>query len=605
MINLKKYNISVEREAQRCNEDGEVSDLPHPRYFGNKFENNFITVVADESQLKIKTPVCNNVHSCYNKLEEITNVVLAELHNENELLWPCCTPCKSNESKVVSNLSVKFYLDSSFLETIQSLSNCCVTNNVNDMYYKLCNKLNKRAYLVHSIFGPINASFEESGINIHIYNIDFKDKCGFSECDLGFLVAFIFSCLLEDDKLTSDKTTKDNEVINYFELITKANDIFGLNLKADIDNMIKKYQDCSTYIKIFEEKKNESDFISYMLDLAKTYSEEGYNSRYTLKEYPELRSEAIVLIKDAISQGVDYDVLNPVKHMVEFSCNGKREIIIEGNKTNRDSYIFPFITDDKFYAKRVLEEKGLPTPNCFLVTKEMPVEDVNLIVKDFENKPVVIKPRNTNFGIGITVYPDGTSCEQINNAIEYARTFDSNVLLEEYVKGMEYRFLVINGKCLSVAYRRSASVVGDGKSSIIELINLKNKEPWHALTATPVKSDEPVVEFLKLQGLNLDSIPKENERIVLRKNSNCSTGGESIVLTDKMPERFKLIAEKAAKAFDAKICGIDIIIDNLESDECNIIEVNDMPGYSINEWPYEGKGERIGVEVLKLVNLIK
>ena len=116
--------------------------------------------------------------------------------------------------------------------------------------------------------------------------------------------------------------------------------------------------------------------------------------------------------------------------------------------------------------------------------------------------------------------------------------------------------------------------------------------------------DEPVVEYLKLQGYDFETVLPKDKRVFLRTNSNCSTGGESIDYTDVMPAKFKKIAEKAAKAFDAKICGVDIIIDDLEKDEYSIIEINDNPGYSINEWPYEGRGERIGLSVLKLLNLI-
>ncbi len=125
-----------------------------------------------------------------------------------------------------------------------------------------------------------------------------------------------------------------------------------------------------------------------------------------------------------------------------------------------------------------------------------------------------------------------------------------------------------------------------------------------ALTGTPVKMDQPVVEFLKLQDLTYDSVVSANRRIFLRTNSNCSTGGESVDYTDIMPTKFKKIAEKAARVFDAKICGVDIIIDDMEKDEYSIIEINDNPGYSINEWPYEGRGEKIGVAILKLLNLM-
>ena len=166
---------------------------------------------------------------------------------------------------------------------------------------------------------------------------------------------------------------------------------------------------------------------------------------------------------------------------------------------------------------------------------------------------------------------------------------------------MEYRFLVIDGKCVSICHRRPASVVGDGKSTIQELIAEKNLEPWHALTLTPVKLDEPVIAHLKTQHNTINSVPEAGKRIFLRTNSNCSTGGESIDMTDAIPEYFKHIAEQAASVFNAKISGVDLIINDLTSKDYSIIEINDNPGYSINEWPYEGKGEKVGISILKLL----
>ena len=63
-------------------------------------------------------------------------------------------------------------------------------------------------------------------------------------------------------------------------------------------------------------------------------------------------------------------------------------------------------------------------------------------------------------------------------------------------------------------------------------------------------------------------------------------------------------AEKAGNAFNAKICGVDIIIDDVEKEKYSIIEINDNPGYSINEWPYEGEGEKIGIAILDLLDIL-
>ena len=131
--------------------------------------------------------------------------------------------------------------------------------------------------------------------------------------------------------------------------------------------------------------------------------------------------------------------------------------------------------------------------------------------------------------------------------------------------------------------------------------DIKNKEPWHALTGTPVKIEKPVEEFLKKSNYTYDTIPQKDERVFLRTNSNCSTGGESLDVTNDIPQYFKEMSEKAANAFNAKVCGVDLIIDDLNKNDYSIIEINDDPGYSINEWPYEGKGEKVGLAILKLL----
>ena len=139
----------------------------------------------------------------------------------------------------------------------------------------------------------------------------------------------------------------------------------------------------------------------------------------------------------------------------------------------------------------------------------------------------------------------------------------------------------------------------------IELIDIKNKELWHREASSLVKKDDVVVEYLKLQGFDYNTIVPEGKRVYLRTNSNCSTGGEAVDMTDIIPTKFKKVAEKAAKAFEAKICGVDIIIEDLKSDKYAIVEINDNPGYAINQWPYEGKGERIGLSILKLLDLVQ
>lgn len=580
----EKFNISIRREVLRLNQKAEEKAFSYPKAFGNKEKNNLIKTVGETNNvLEIITPSETNILEVYNKLEEITNVVYVELYNLKELIWPFSS---YNELSLSNNLRLS--IDKEFYDEIK-IVNPNLPNKLEEAYKILKPEFNSKIKTFEKIFG--NCTLKVNKNNIEISNIkpNYKNRNTISLDQIYFLVTLVFSCLEKIELNTLSEISKH---------LQKIGKLYSLKSVDSIKNIVEETKNKNV---VSEEKMSFEEKV----ELAKKYMQEGYDTRYCLQKYQKLVAESVVLIKDAISQGINYRVLNESKSLVELEYNGHREFVIEGNKTDRDSYIFPIITDDKFTSKQIMNEAGLNVPKAILLDSDMDKEDIDSLVSPFYNKTLVVKPRNTNYGTGITVFAKKATKTQILNAIEYAFKFDNNILIEEYVKGMEYRFLVVDGKCLSIAHRRIASVVGDGKSTIKELIIEKNKEPWHFLTGTPVKMDEPVVEYLKLQDYTFDSIIPEGKRVFLRTNSNCSTGGESIDMTPIMPNKFKKIAEKAAKAFDAKICGVDIIINDLEKEDYSIIEINDNPGYSINEWPYEGKGEKIGIAILNLLNLVQ
>ena len=570
-MEISKYKLNIEREFVRTDSKNELVKNTFPKVFGDKAKNCFITADDENKKFKIRTPFCYNVEDTYEKLEEITNVVIEELYKLNQNIWPLNTYTSKTDK-------IKLYTKINF-----SLNKDLIENSTEEAYIKIKNWVESNLEFVSNAIGDFKIKLTRDGIQIFNINVDYSSKCGIKKETLLFLIVVLFGGLEEDLSSTVQ------EKIDFLKKVSKK-----YNLKTQ--NVIDQIKENKLIKKDFKE-----DEINQII---KKYMDEGHNARYCLQNHKKLVSESVVIIKDAISRGIDYEILNESKSIVLFKNKNKSEFVIEGNKTNRDSYIFPIITDDKYIAKQIMKENGLNVPNAILLKKNMDSNDIELILKPFYNSKLVVKPRNTNYGTGITVFSKNATKSQILNAVKYAFNFDDNVLIEEYIKGMEYRFLVIDGKCLSVCHRRVASVVGDGKSTIKQLIEEKNKEPWHYLTATPVKMDEPVVEFLKLQGYDYDTILPENKRVFLRTNSNCSTGGESIDMTETMPEYFKQVAEKAAKSFNAKICGVDIIIEDLKKENYSIIEINDNPGYSINEWPYEGKGQKIGTAILKLLDLI-
>jgi len=179
--------------------------------------------------------------------------------------------------------------------------------------------------------------------------------------------------------------------------------------------------------------------------------------------------------------------------------------------------------------------------------------------------------------------------------------------VEEFIEGPEYRFLVIGDEVVAVCNRVPANVKGDGISSIAQLVEEKNRDPrrgeGHKTPLEKIQMSAIEKEILATNGLTFESIPAKGQLVYLRKNSNISTGGDSLDTTDIVHPEFKEIAIRSAKAANAVICGIDIISSQIEKkpDPAHyaILEINFNPVLYIHEFPYQGLARPVGKKVLQ------
>ena len=710
----KMYDIGVEREGLRCNNNGELSKLTHSQIFNNKKEDNFITKDFGEAQLEIRTPVCDTVKECYEKLENLTDIALCELNSKDELLWPYSMPCILPDEKdfpfgnygdeklakykkylsqkyhytkrAISGVHVSFSIKKEYYKYMQeNYKFLNLPEDIEEAYIKIMKNYMKKVWLLTYLLSaspvsyemnnscvvsirnssdgfqnliPVNLSFESKkeyissikkyidnkelyslselyypiraktfdGINnlekleegikyieARVFDINPFDKCGISKEQLEFIMAFMFSCLFDKKCNTYDYKEISRNGLNdkqYLEALSEIENISEINklLELGFDNGINKIadkfkNDMLEFTKV-NHLVNEKGYLETFISLAKEYSCIAENNRFLISGYPELEASTVAVIKEALLNGVDVNVLDEKKSIIELKKGKKKEILVQATRTSKDSSGLQYIVNDKHIAKRIMQENGISVPNGITISIDINENKLDELVSKYCNKSIVIKPKSTNFGTGITIFKTGANQEQIKKAIKFAFTFDDTVLIEEYVEGKEYRFLVIDNKCVAVTWRRNASVVGDGKSTIEELISNKNKEIWHKVMHSQIKGDNELKEYLSKNNISMSDIPKEGERITLRGNSNVSTGGESIDMTDIMPKHFKEIAEKVSESFNAKICGVDIIINDFQKEEYKVLEVNSNPGIYIQRWPYEGKERRVGIEILKLLDMV-
>ena len=359
--------------------------------------------------------------------------------------------------------------------------------------------------------------------------------------------------------------------------------------------------------RLLREYKKENSILNVGLNLAKQYKEDALREYYSLSAYSNMELSTQAVIEDAIKSGLKVSIIDENDQFIRLESKEHVEYAKNGNMTSKDSYISPLMMENKVVTKKVLAEKGFRVPKGYEVSSiEEALQKFNYI----KNKPIVIKPKSTNFGLGITIFKNGTSSlENYTKAIEFALKEDKDILIEEFIEGTEYRFFVIEGKTEAVLLRVPANVIGDGKHTIRELVEMKNANPLRGdAKKTPLKKIElGEIEQLQLleQGLNFESILAENEVAYLRENSNISTGGDSIDMTDEVHESYKKLAVEIAEAMMAKVCGVDLIIPNIK-DECSkdnygVIEANFNPMMMMHIYPHAGESRRLSLNVLRML----
>lgn len=415
---------------------------------------------------------------------------------------------------------------------------------------------------------------------------------------------------IDDIKLKKDgkEVTRIQYGLEILDEIMNINNELSLGFEDIITNRVEKIKDSKlTYSYRITEKVKEEGYIDAFLNLAKEYKKSAYNNRFKLEGYEDLELSTQILMKESIKRGITVDIVDRSENFISLKRNDKIEYVKQATKTSKDTYVSVLIMENKTVTKKVLSEKGVKVPKG----EEFNIlEEAKMKSKKYINKPIVIKPKSTNFGIGINIFPEGTNLDDIIHAFEIAFKYDNTVLIEEFIKGKEYRFLVIDDEVVGILHRVPANVIGDGEKSIKELVDVKNQDPLRGKGyVTPlekIRLEENAELFLKQQGKNFEYIPKKDEIVYLRENSNISTGGDSVDYTDDIPQKFKDIAVNASKAAGAMICGVDMMLEDYRDENTNyaIIELNFNPAIHIHSYPYKGKERKIATHVLKLLDLI-
>lgn len=248
------------------------------------------------------------------------------------------------------------------------------------------------------------------------------------------------------------------------------------------------------------------------------------------------------------------------------------------------------IGDHKQLTKDKLSQAKLPTPKGEIFTEYE--EAVRYFKK--HKFPFVIKPVSGSYGDGITVDVRTTSSFKV--AWNYAKQYHEQIILEEMVKGIDMRILVAGGKSVAALLRVPANIIGDGKNTIRELIEMKNEKRLKnpRLKKALIIPDGYTEAFLKRQGYHFESIVPKNEVVFLHLKANIQAGADSIGVMEYMHPDLLELASEAAKAFDVTdYWGVDLMVERLDKprneQSCKIIEMNSRANIYNVQFPIHGQ----------------
>jgi cyanophycin synthetase len=288
--------------------------------------------------------------------------------------------------------------------------------------------------------------------------------------------------------------------------------------------------------------------------------------------------------------------------LVQFG-HGSRQRRINTAETDRTGAIAEAIASDKQLTRKLLKAVGVPVADGRVVAD---AEDAWAAAQDFGG-PVVVKPLNGNHGRGVAT--NLTTREQVLAAFDVAITQGSAVIVEQYILGDDYRMLVVGNQLVAAARREPAQVIGDGISTVTELVSEVNKDPLrsdgHATVLSVIKIDASARAVLAEQGFTPESVVPTGVKVLIRRNANLSSGGTATDVTDEVHPDIVRRTVDAVRMVGLDIAGVDVVVQDitrpLREQGGAVIEVNAGPGLRMHLRPSHGSSRPVGRAIVDMM----
>lgn len=285
---------------------------------------------------------------------------------------------------------------------------------------------------------------------------------------------------------------------------------------------------------------------------------------------------ARIIIDEARRRGIGVEVLDADGGVFELRFGGRR-IRCRESLSDLTTAVSLAICDDKAMTRRVVSRAGVKVPEQVLADDP---DDVRRMLE--AHGSLVVKPARGEQGRGVAV--DLKNMEDVEAAIGHAAEKSGRVLVESYHQGEDLRLVVIGFDVVAAAIRRPASIVGDGRNTVRQLIEKQSRRRSAATGGeSSIPLDLETERCVRNAGFSLDDVPPAGNGFAVRKTANLHTGGTIHDVTGSVHPELVEAAIRAARAIEISVVGIDFIVPDIEAPDYVFIEANERPGLANHE----------------------
>lgn len=304
---------------------------------------------------------------------------------------------------------------------------------------------------------------------------------------------------------------------------------------------------------------------------------------------PEKQTNSLLIEHELKLQGVHPEWISSGFLIGDYQ-NSK--IAYNVSSSHRTSQTAAKAVGEKQVARAILQTAGVSVADGFFLSHQDHFINASKLLE--LHGSVVVKPANGTKGKGVSV--DVRTEDELKAAWDraFAET-KLGILVEQFFEGTEARFLVVGGECVAIARRVPPTIIGDGISTIQELIktiNARRRKNPH-LYNRPVLLTPARIDRLVSEGLTPLSTLAEGQQYVIDRIGGFSTGAESMDITDEVHPSYKKAAIAAVQAIPGlAVSGVDLLVRDFSAPASPtnhiVVELNSQPGLGSHHFPAQG-----------------